>query len=106
MAAFLNLFALPLAIVMDGGLLADSYGRHMRERCHTSLNLPLLPEGYCRDYVVRKFTENYPAAQLAVDRCVDDREGEELMWAAISDRGWSDKYLERLAAMCGTAKEK
>lgn len=101
MKVLMFVVALPVSVVMEGGLLADDYGWHMRSVCSKFQSIPVSPEGMCHKMVLEKFRAMFPGTTLPLDDCVRKAEAEAMMWGAVYDRGWADRYYARVVDLCG-----
>lgn len=71
----------PMVIIMEGGFLADGYGRYMQNVCNGFMELPHVPEDICHGLAVERFRSLFPETALPVEECVMRSEVEALMWA-------------------------
>lgn len=54
----------------------------------------------CRDLVERMFAKQFPAIRYEWPACGKDDVAEAILWAAVSDRGWVDRYMEQFGRVC------
>lgn len=69
-------------------------------REYVSCRVRLKDGALCRHLVEGTFERQFPSIKYDWPDCGKDDVAEAILWAAVSDRGWVDRYMEQLRRLC------
>lgn len=60
--------------------------------------------GLCRKLAEDTFRAQFPALSIEWPTCGKDDLAEAILWAAIADRGFVDRYVRQFRSLCATGR--
>lgn len=96
MRSFMLVAVVTASVIMPEGMLGIDRGWRDYRACRMYLK----DDRLCREVVEEVFKRQFPTLKYEWPTCGKDDMAEAILWAAVGDRGFVDRYLQQLRRMC------